>query len=161
MNNIKLYSVLLVLLVVTTASIQVSEECDAMALKSVLKKELKPNYKYDSSKTTRFYYKTKNQLKEIEVPLYMGEKYRFMFNTEGLTSDSVKIEIFSKPLGHKKRKLLYTLDKKEGENIYTFEPQKSRKMYINYTIPKVDVATTTKDCLVLVIGYKMKTLKEM
>lgn len=84
-----------------------------------------------------------------------------MFNTEGLTSDSVKIEIFSKPLGHKKRKLLYTLDKKEGQNIYTFEPQKSRKMYINYTIPKVDVATTTKDCLVLVIGYKMKTLKEM
>lgn len=39
---------MLVLLVVTTASIQVSEECDAMALKSVKKKELKPNYKYDS-----------------------------------------------------------------------------------------------------------------
>lgn len=162
MTKLKIkYTLLLALPLLLMGTIQVAEQCDAMELKSVLKKELKPDYKYDSSKTTRFIYKTKTQLKEIEVPLYMGEKYRFLFNTDGLTSDSVKVEIFSKPLGHKKRKLLYSIDNKSDENIYLYEPQKSRKLYINYSIPKVDKPTITKDCLVLVIGYKMKTLKDI
>ena len=83
-----------------------------------------------------------------------------MFNTEGLKGD-VKIEIYSKPFGHKKRKLLYSLEQKEGQNIYTFEPQKSRKMYINYTIPKVEETTTVRECIILVVGYKLKTLADI
>ena len=63
----------------------------------------------------------------------MGEKYRFMFNTSGLTRDT-----------------------KIGQHIYTFEPEKSRKMYVTYSIPKVEEPTLIKDCLVLVIGYQMK-----
>ena len=160
MKKIISYSFILVLLLINIATIQVTEECDATALKNVLKDKLKPEYKYDSSKTTRFYYKTKPQQKEIEVPLYLGEKYRFLFNTEGLKGD-VKIEIYSKPFGHKKRKLLYSLEQKEGQNIYTFEPQKSRKMYINYTIPKVEETTTVRECIILVVGYKLKTLADI
>lgn len=160
MKKIITYSLIPVLLLINIAAIQVTEECDATALKNILKDKLKPEYKYDSSKTTRFYYKTKPQQKEIEVPLYLGEKYRFLFNTEGLKGD-VKIEIFSKPFGHKKRKLLYSLEQKEGQNIYTFEPQKSRKMYINYTIPKVEEATTIRECIILVVGYKLKTLTDI
>ena len=137
------------------AATQVAEECDATALKTELKKELKPEYKYDSSKTTRFYYKTKPQMKEIEIPLYMGEKYRFLFNTAGLTKD-IEIGVYSKPLGHKKRKLLYKLEPKEGQHIYSFEPSKSRKMYLNYIIPKVEEATTVKDCMIFVVGYQLK-----
>jgi hypothetical protein len=137
------------------AAIQVTEECDATALKAELKKELKPNYKYDSSKTTRFYYKTKPQMKEIEIPLYMGEKYKFMFNTAGLTKD-IEIGLYSKPTGHKKRKLLYKLERKEGQHIYSFEPSKSRKMYLSYSIPKVEEATLTKDCIIFVVGYQLK-----
>lgn len=143
-----------------TATTQITQECDATALKSILKKKLKPIYKYDSSKTTRFYYKTKTQLKEIEVPLYLGEKYRFLFNTDGVTR-AMKVEIYNKPIGKKKRKLLYTLEQKEGQNIYIYEPEKSRKMYINYSIPKAEENSITKDCLVMVIGYKMKTLKDV
>lgn len=154
------YTLVLVLLFINIAAIQVTEECDASALKNILKEKLKPQYKYDSSKTTRFYYKTKPQQKEIEIPLYLGEKYRFLFNTEGLNGD-VKIEIYSKPFGHKKRKLLYSLEQKEGQQIYTYEPQKSRKMYINYTIPKVEKTTTVRECIILVVGYKMKNLKDI
>ena len=160
MKKIITYSLIPVLLLINIAAIQVTEECDASALKNILKDKLKPEYKYDSSKTTRFYYKTKPQQKEIEVPLYLGEKYRFLFNTEGLKGD-VKIEIFSKPFGHKKRKLLYSLEQKEDQNIYTFEPEKSRKMYINYTIPKVEEATTIRECIILVVGYKLKTLADI
>lgn len=137
------------------SAIQNTEECDALALKSDLKEELKPNYKYDSAKTTRFSYKTKEQRKEIEIPLFIGEKYRFLFNTSGLTQN-IKIEIYNKPFDHKKRELLYKLEPKKGKHIYTFEPEKSRKMYVIYTIPKVEEPTLVKDCLVLVIGYQLK-----
>ena len=141
------------------SAIQVSEECDATALKAELKRELRPDYKYDSSKTSLFSYKSKIQVKEIEVPLFMGEKYKFLFNTAGLQKD-VKVEIFNKPAGHKKRKLLYTLNKKEGKNIYTYEPQRSRKMYINYTIPQSSEAEL-KGCIAFVLGYQLAVLKSL
>ncbi|MCB9359663.1 MAG: hypothetical protein H6587_11520 [Flavobacteriales bacterium] len=152
----KVYFLTIILLALSSiAAIQIAEECDALALKTELKKELQPNYKYDSAKTTRFSYKTKEQRKEIEIPLFMGEKYRFLFNTSGLTQN-IKIEIYNKPFDHKKRELLYKLEPKKGQHIYTFEPEKSRKMYVTYTIPKVDEPTLVKDCLVLIIGYQLK-----
>ncbi len=144
-----------ILAIFSIAAIQITEECDALALKTELKTALQPDYKYDSAKTTRFSYKTKEQTKEIEIPLFMGEKYRFMFNTSGLTRD-IKIEIYNKPFDNKKRELLYKLEPKTGKHIYTFEPDKSRKMYVSYTIPKVEEPILLKDCLVLVIGYQMK-----
>ncbi len=140
-----------------SANSQTTPQCDGLLLKKELKVKLKPNYKYDSSKSSRFTYKAKEQTKEIEVPLFMGEKYRFLFNLMGLPLD-VKVEIYSKQKGHKKRKLLYSLDKKEGEHIYSFEPEKSRKMYINYTIPKTS-ETELKGCLIFVLGYQIKVLK--
>jgi len=151
---------LTVIAVVSLAGIQITETCDVTALKAELKTELKPKFKYDSSKTSRFSYKTKEQVKEIEIPLFMGEKYRFLFNTSCLTKN-IKIEIHNKPIGHKKRTLLYSLDLKEGQTIYSYEPEKSRKMYITYTIPKVETPILEKDCLVFVVGYQIKVLKNM
>ena len=155
--NSKLYflSILTLVAFISVSTIQVAEECDALALKTELKEELKPKYKYDSSKTTRFNYKTKDQTKEIEIPLFMGEKYRFLFNTSGVTGD-IKIEIYNKPVGHKKRQLLYKLDQKDDQHIYIFEPEKSRKLYVTYSIPKVVEPTIIKDCLVMVVGYQLK-----
>ncbi len=152
----KIPFILLVCGYISFAAIQIAEECDSMALKKELKAKLKPEFKYDSSKTTRFYYKTKNQQKEIEIPLYRGEKYRFLFNTAGITKERVKVSIYNKPFDNKKRELLYELKPEEGKHIYTFEPEKSRKMYVNYSIPKVDETTEMRDCLVLVVGYKLK-----
>lgn len=146
---------LIIVSIFSIAAIQVTEECDATALKLDLKKELKPEYKYDSSKTSRFSYKTKKQVKEIEVPLYMGEKYKFLFNTKGLTRD-IGIEIYNKPTGHKKRQLLFKLEPKEDQHIYAFEPTKSRKMYVNYFIPEVEQASEIRDCMIMVVGYRLK-----
>lgn len=154
--KLKIYFLSIISLAIfSIAAIQVTEEFDALALKTELKTALQPDYKYDSAKTTRFSYKTKEQTKEIEIPLFMGEKYRFMFNTSGLTRN-IKIEIYNKPLDNKKRELLYKLEPKSDQHIYAFEPQKSRKMYVSYTIPEVEEPTIVKDCLVLVIGYQMK-----
>ena len=151
--QIRFISLLILVALVSTAAIQIVEECDAAALKAELKRELRPDYKYDSAKTSRFTYKSTVQAKEIEVPLFMGEKYRFLFNTIGLPAD-IKIEIGNRPLGHKKRKVIYSLEKKESQHIYIFEPNKSKKMYINYTIPKSS-ETDLRGCMVFVLGYKL------
>ena len=148
------YIVFFALAFVFIAAKQIPEEVDSRALKAELKLKLKPNFKYDSSKSSRFTYKSKELVKEIEVPLYMGEKYRFLFNTAGLPAD-VKIEIYNKPLGHKKRKLLYQLESKTDEHIYMFEPEKSKKMYITYTVSAVE-EEGLRGCLVFLIGYKSK-----
>ena len=47
---------------------QTTELCNVKLLKSELKKELNPDYKYDASNVTRFTYSSKFQGKEIEVP---------------------------------------------------------------------------------------------
>jgi len=146
----------LVVSILSIGAIEIIEECDATALKKELKRELRPDFKYDSSKTSRFTYKTKPQIKEIEVPLFIGEKYRFLFNTTGLPL-KIKIDIYNKQLGHKNRKLLYTLDKKEGQDLYTFEPEKSRKMYINYIIPE-SIEENLNGCMIFVLGYRLSVL---
>jgi len=150
----KLTTYFLLISAILFFAFQVAEECDSRALKLELKKLLKPDFKYDSSKTSRFTYKNKKQLKEIEIPLYMGEKYRFLFNTAGL-SKNIKIEVFSKKIGHKKRKLLYELKPEEGKHIYSFEPSKSRKMYLDYTIPAVE-EKELRGCVIFLVGYKVK-----
>lgn len=150
-----IYIVLTVFAFTFIAATQIPEEFDSRALKAELKLKLKPDFKYDSSKTSRFTYKSKELTKEIEVPLYMGEKYRFLFNTAGLPKD-VKVEIYSKPLGHKKRKRLYQIEKQEGQHIYMFDPEKSRKMYVTYTTSVVEDEEGLRGCLVFLVGYKSK-----
>ena len=72
-NNMKKLSYIIALAFIFNYSATVAQEsssnCDATALKSELKAELKPDYKYDSSKITRFTYSADFQGQEIEVPL--------------------------------------------------------------------------------------------
>ena len=147
------YILLFVITVISTGAIQIMEDCDATALKQELKQELKPDFKYDSSKTTRFTYKNKEQTKEIEIPLYMGEKYRFAFNTAGLPKN-IKIGVYSKPTGHRKRVLLYEVKQKDGQHLYSFDPDKSKKMYITYTIPAIE-EEELRGCVTFLVGYKV------
>jgi len=148
----KITSYLLILLSFTLVSFQDEQGCDAAALKAELKPGLKPAFKYDSSKTSKFIYSKNAQRRQIEVPLFMGEDYIFLFNTDGLP-ENIKIEIYSEKIGHKKRKLLYSLEQNESENIYSFKPTKSRKMYVNYTIPGVE-EEGLQGCMVFIVGYK-------
>ncbi len=138
---------------ITTSAFQERNECVTMDLKKELKNELKPNFKYDSAKTTHITYKSKKQTKEIEVPLYMGEKYRFLFNTAGLPKN-IEISIYNKKATNSKRKLLYSLKTEEDKHIYVFEPGRSRKMYINYTIPETSELGLS-GCMVFLVGYRI------
>lgn len=149
---ISLFGIALLTSAVTLAQADLS--CDAKKLKGEIKGELKPDYKYDSSKITRIVYKDKEQLKEVEVPLFIGEKYRFVFNTKSLPKQ-VEINVYNKKAGMKKRKLLYSSSKeKDTDNIFVWEPEKSRKMYINYKVPPGSAADQ-RGCVVFLLGYKL------
>lgn len=155
MKKVIFYSTILVLLLTTTALKLEEVQCVAADLKTELMPLLKPEYKYDSSKITRVLYKKEAFQSGIEVPLFMGEKYRFVFNTAGLPKD-IEINIFDKKPSNKMKNALFTLSnvKEAGKHIYSFEPEKSKKMYVVYTIPATE-QEDLKGCVVFLLGYKL------
>jgi hypothetical protein len=126
--------------------------CNAKELKEKAKNVLEP-YKYDSSELTRILYKNKETLKEVEVPLFIGEKYRFVFELEALPKQ-VEVQIYNKDKDSKSRKLLFSskelgADKKE----FQFEVSKMRHVYVDYVIPPTETGSYS-GCAVFMVGYK-------
>ncbi len=159
--NTRFYTLLIALVTFLTFAFTSDDEqttttCDALNIKNKAKETLKPIYSYDASKTTHLVFGSKMQFKELEVPLYVGEKYRFIFSMEGLPQN-VDIEVYDKKYESKDRKLLFS--SKESQKVndqYVFDPEKSyRKLYIDYHVPPAEGAEA-KGCLILTLGYKIK-----
>jgi hypothetical protein len=151
-----LFSSTILLVLLTSTALKLEEVlCVAADLKKELTLLLKPEYKYDSSKITRVLYKKEAFQSGIEVPLFMGEKYRFLFNTAGLPKD-IEINIYDKKPTSKKKTALFTLSKvrEANKHLYSFEPEKPKKMYVVYTIPATD-EEDLKGCVVFLLGYKL------
>jgi hypothetical protein len=149
-NLLKLTSVFALLF--SVFAFQGDAPCDGKALKEKAKKQLEP-YTYDMSKLTHITYKPQPWLKEIELPLFIGEKYRLVFNTE-LLPKQIVISIYNRNKDSKKRKLLFTTkdaaaDKKE----FAFDLTMASKAFIDYEIPSGD-STAPGGCLVFMMGYK-------
>lgn len=126
--------------------------CDAKVLKEKAM-DMLDVYKYDSSELTRILYKKKESVKEVEVPLFIGEKYRFCFNMEAVPK-AVEIQIYNKDKDSKNRKLLFSSkdagpDKKEIQ----FEISKSRHVFVDYVVPPVETGSYM-GCAVFAVGYK-------
>ena len=156
MKKTILYSVLAFVLFFSTSAIQNNNnECDIRTIKNECLRSLKPDYLYDSYKATRFLYTNAEQVMEIEAPLFKDEKYRFIFNIAGLPKD-IEVKFFDKKKGAKDRKQLYSLTKEEGKNIYIFEPEVSKKIYLNYIIRRT-TQQNLSGCMVSVIGYHLTT----
>ncbi len=126
--------------------------CDAKALKEKAKEMLDP-FKYDSSELTRIMYKKKESVKEVEVPLFIGEKYRFVFVLEALPKP-VEIQVYNKDKESKNRKLLFSSkDLAADKKTWEFEISKSRHVYVDYVIPPTEVGSYS-GCAVFSVGYK-------
>ncbi len=126
--------------------------CNAKELKEKAKELLDP-YKYDSSELTRILYKNKQTLKEVEVPLFIGEKYRIVFELEALPKQ-VEVQIYNKDKDSKNRKLLFSskdigAEKKE----FQFEISKARRIYVDYVVPPTETGSYS-GCAVFMVGYK-------
>jgi len=148
------YTLLASVILVSTAAKIENSECDVHILKNALLQELKPDFKYDSSNTSRFILESKMQGTEIEIPLYASEKYRLLFNTASLPVD-VDIKIYNKRVGSKNRKLLYSSseDKATGK-IFMYEPVNQNKIYVDYILPGIEEKGVT-GCIVFLLGYKV------
>ena len=151
--NLFLIPAALIFVGLTCAFIQASDTCDVKTLKENAKAALDP-FKYDSGKVTRLYYKKKEQMKELEIPVFIGEKYRVVWNTEGITRN-VTINVYNKDKDSKNRKELFTATAKPGEKIHTFEPEGLKfKFYVDYEIPSVNDSLPPSECMVMMLGYK-------
>lgn len=125
-------------------------ECNAKNLKDKAKTVLEP-YSYDSAKLTKLRTSAKDQVKEIEIPMFVGEKYRLSFNLTALKKN-IEINIYNRDKENPKRKLLFS-NKDKYEKEFTFDIAKYRNIYIDYVIP---AGTVGEDlgCAVFVLGYK-------
>lgn len=151
MKKIK-QSFLLLSIVLGFMSFQVGDIiCDPKVLKEKAKDMLDP-YKYDSSELTRIMYKKKESVKEVEVPLFIGEKYRFCFNMEAVPK-IVEVQIFNKNKDSKNRKLLFSSKDLGDKKEFQFEISKARHVYVDYVIPSVETGAYA-GCAVFAIGYK-------
>ena len=125
--------------------------CNAKELKEKAKATLEP-YKYDSSELTRILYKTKESVKEVEVPLFIGEKYRMVFELEALPKH-VEVQIYNKDKDSKNRKLLFSSKDMGDKKEFLFEVSKVRHVYVDYIVPPSE-AGSYSGCAVFMVGYK-------
>lgn len=145
---------LVILVALMGAAIEQAVTCDQKALKDAARAKLDP-FKYDSGKVTQLRYKNKAQQKEIEVPVFIGEKYRMVFNTAALTRNVV-ISVYNKDKETKNRKVLWTSkNSPAGTTIHVFEPENAKfKFYVDYDLPAVTDSLPPMECVVFMLGYK-------
>lgn len=126
--------------------------CNAKELKEKASNALDV-YKYDSSELTKILYKNTETVKEVEVPLFIGEKYRFVFELEALPKP-VEVRIYNKSKDSKNRKLLFSSkDNAVDKSEFQYEVSKMRSVYIDYIIPPTE-AGSYSGCAVFTVGYK-------
>ncbi|HET6990577.1 MAG TPA: hypothetical protein VFJ43_04600 [Bacteroidia bacterium] len=143
----------IICIALTCAFIQTSDSCDVKTYKDNAKAALDP-FKYDSGKVTRLYYKKKEQVKEFEIPVFVGEKYKVVWNTEGI-SRNVTITVYNKDKDSKNRKEMFSATATPGEKIHSYEPVGAKfKFYVDYTLPGVNDSLPPSECMVMMLGYK-------
>jgi hypothetical protein len=129
----------------------VKDYCNWYTAKKNSKKQL-VEYTYDSGKLNKFNLTENAQKKEIEVPLFSGNEYRLVFNTEGMP-DAFEINIFNEKSSSKTKKLLFSKKVTPGEmKEFVYEPEGAKKLYVNYDIPAVDEEKNA--CMLFLVGYK-------
>jgi AAA15 family ATPase/GTPase len=132
---------------------QTTDNCDKKGLTTSCKKKMEP-FKYDSQKFTKIMYTKKTQQLEIEVPVFIGEKYRLVFNTSSLPKP-ILVNVYTKDKESKKREAIYTSkDVKPGENEIIFDVPRVRKLFVDYDVPADTTSQKISGCLVFMVGYK-------
>ena len=138
---------------------QVYEHCDVKELKDTCKNYLDKPYRYDASNIILIQFKKKAQVKEVELPMFIGETYKLIFNMYALPP-GVQIDVYTKSQDHDGRKSIFSCNSSDTKKIYIYDTEHwHTKLYIDYTIPAAKNQTTDDSpdimgCGVLVVGYK-------
>lgn len=128
------------------------DACTPIESRAKCKEALVP-FEYDAGKIVRITFRSMSQQKEYEIPLYMGEKYRLVFNREGLPQN-VSIKVYDKKQGSSNRKVLYSSDDASfDEKQLIWEPESTGKIFIHFDIPATS-DVEKKGCILFLLGYK-------
>ena len=131
-------------------TIQSTDNCNKQALSASCRKKLEP-FKYDSQKFTKINFTKKAQQLEVEVPVFIGEKYRLVFNTSSLPK-AIQVNVYTKDKESKKREAIFT--SKPGEPEQSFDVPRVRKLYVDYDVPADSTNNKSSGCMVFMVGYK-------
>jgi hypothetical protein len=139
---------------------QAYEHCDVKELKDTCKNYIDRPYRYDASNIILIQYKKKQQVKEVELPMFIGETYKLIFNTYGLPP-GIQIDVYSKSIESDGRKSVFSCNSSDTRKVYVYSTEHwHTKLYIDYTIPANKNSTGSDDspdvagCGVVVVGYK-------
>ena len=131
--------------------IQTADNCDKKGISESCKKKL-DDYKYDSQKFSKINFTDRAVQMEVELPVFIGEKYRLIFNTASLPKPIV-ISVYTKDKESKKRVPVYTTkDAAAGTTEFVFDAPRARNMFIDYDVPKQEAKAS--GCVVFMVGYK-------
>lgn len=135
------------------APVQLSDTVDKNALTASCRKKMEP-YKYDSQKFTRINFTKKTQQLEVEVPVFVGEKYRVVFNLTAMPEHPpIGINIYTKSKDSGKRDAIFTnKDVPAGTKELVFDAPRLRKLFIDYDVPASD--STLSGYILFMVGYK-------
>jgi hypothetical protein len=133
---------------------QASNNCDQKTLKNRCKVLLSP-FKYDSAKMTPINLQAKKAQKvEVEVPVFIGEHYRLVFNMASAPK-GVIINVYSKDKEAKKREVLFsTRDSSKTDMEFIFDMPRVKKLFVDYDVAADSLNTKAKGCAVFMGGYK-------
>lgn len=131
-------------------TIQTTDNCDKKALSASCRKKMEP-FKYDSQKFTKINFTKKSQQLEVEVPVFIGEKYRLVFNTSSLPKP-ITVNVYTKDKDSKKREPIFT--GKAGEPEQVFDVPRVRKLFVDYDVPADSTNQRSSGCMVFMVGYK-------
>jgi hypothetical protein len=127
---------------------------DKNKLTADCKAKMEP-YKYDSQKLTKINFTENSQLLEIEVPVFIGEKYRIVFNTNALIPNKININIYTKSKKSSKREAIFTTNgaaSNTGE--FVFDVPRVRKLFIDYEVPADASTSKESGYILMMVGYK-------
>ena len=138
---------------------QAFEHCDVKELKDTCKNYLDRPYHYDASNIILIQLKKKSEVKEVELPMFIGESYKLIFNTYALPP-GIQIDVYSKDINHESRKSIFSCSSSDTKKVYIYDTEHFHsKVYVDYTIPaskdkSADDSPDVVGCGVLVVGYK-------
>jgi hypothetical protein len=160
MTKHNIIALLFLTMLASSAIGQSYEYCDTKTLKDSCKNYIDHPYHYDASNIILVTLEKKGQMKEVEIPMFLGESYKLIFNTYALPA-GVEIHVYNKDADHSNRKELFTCSSSDPvRKIYVYDTEHYHsKLYIDYVIPANhngggDSAPLIQGCGVLVVAYK-------
>ncbi len=136
-----------------SSSLTIKDACNKDASSERIKVDITP-YKLDKITTTKVYYKSYDQVKEIAVPIFYSTGYKFIINTEGMPT-GVTIHITDKPHKMGSAKVLH----ESTSNHFSYElPEdfEGSRIYISIKVPadkEFHNGIRNRGCLILGAGY--------